>query len=184
VPSVRELDQEGLEHPGPGGLGVQQRQSVSKPKTQEQLDREANKRLEKKFGVNLAWYDRKLYEQGGTCALCPSTEKTRRLHVDHDHKWTQIKIETKKQSSVLWSSSGLWSASAIYRGMDYVCLSEKKNLAIRDVKEYLKRDSVRGLLCYRCNKFIVGFGTPEKLRTAAAYLEAHQGVRNETEEGN
>ena len=147
---------------------------MSKPKSQEQLDREANKRLEKKFGVNLAWYDRKLKEQGGHCALCPSTEKTRRLHVDHDHKWTQVKIHTAK------NFLGKWEAKAEYRGRTYICASEKKHLAIRDVKEYLKRDSVRGLLCYRCNKFIVGFGTPEKLRIAADYLETHTGVHNET----
>ncbi len=148
---------------------------MRKPKSQEQLDREANKRLEKKFGVNLAWYDRKLKEQGGHCALCSSTEKSRRLHVDHDHKWTQVKIETQKDRL------GKWTALANYRGREYLCFSEKKHLAIRDVKGYLKRDSVRGLLCYRCNKFIVGFGTPEKLRTAAAYLEAHAGVQNETD---
>lgn len=146
---------------------------MSKPKTQEQLDREASKRLEKKFGRNLEWYDRQLESQGGGCKLCGSTEKTRRLHVDHDHSWTKVKIETKKLSS------GKWQASAVYRGMEYTCFSDKRNLAIQDVKSYLKRDSVRGLLCFRCNKFIVGFGGPEILRKAADYLEAHQGVRNE-----
>lgn len=147
---------------------------MSKPKTQEQIDREASKRLEKKFGRNLEWYNRQLESQGGGCKLCGSTEKTRRLHVDHDHSWTKIKIETKKLSS------GNWQASAVYRGMGYNCFSEKRNLAIQDVKGYLKRDSVRGLLCFRCNKFIVGFGGPEILRKAADYLEAHQGVGNET----
>lgn len=146
---------------------------MSKPKTQEQLDREASKRLEKKFGRNLEWYDRQLESQGGGCKLCGSTEKTRRLHVDHDHSWTKVKIAAKKLSL------GKWQASAVYRGMEYNCFSEKRNLAIQDVKSYLKRDSVRGLLCFRCNKFIVGFGGPEILRKAADYLEAHQGVRNE-----
>ena len=31
-------------------------------------------------------YARMLAEQEGHCALCPSTSKTRRLHVDHDHR--------------------------------------------------------------------------------------------------
>lgn len=37
----------------------------------------------------LGWTDddyfRVLDEQDGHCALCPTTPKTRRLHVDHDH---------------------------------------------------------------------------------------------------
>ena len=31
-------------------------------------------------------YDKLLAEQGGHCALCPSTPGTRRLHIDHSHK--------------------------------------------------------------------------------------------------
>lgn len=30
-------------------------------------------------------YNGLLADQDGRCALCPSTPKTRRLHVDHDH---------------------------------------------------------------------------------------------------
>ena len=142
---------------------------MTKPKTQAQLDRETDKRLLKKYGRDLAWYNYQLHMQGGGCALCGSTEKTRRLHVDHDHKWTQVKVETKKLDS------GKWQASAFYRGTEYNCFSEKRNLAIREVKNYLKQYSVRGLLCFRCNKFIVGFGNPDILRRAADYLEAHQG---------
>ena len=38
------------------------------------------------LGVTPADYDRLLAAQGGHCALCPNTPKTRRLHVDHDHR--------------------------------------------------------------------------------------------------
>lgn len=31
-------------------------------------------------------YEAMLAAQDGHCALCPATPKTRRLHVDHDHK--------------------------------------------------------------------------------------------------
>jgi hypothetical protein len=31
-------------------------------------------------------YDRLLAAQGGGCAICKAPPKTRRLHVDHDHK--------------------------------------------------------------------------------------------------
>ena len=38
------------------------------------------------LGVTPADYDRLLAAQGGHCALCPNTPKSRRLHVDHDHR--------------------------------------------------------------------------------------------------
>jgi Recombination endonuclease VII len=40
----------------------------------------------KALGVDQEDYDRMLAEQDGHCALCPNEPKTRRLHVDHDHK--------------------------------------------------------------------------------------------------
>jgi hypothetical protein len=141
-------------------------------KTQEQADRIASKRLEKKFGRDLTWYDEQLKLQGGTCALCPSTEKTRRLHVDHDHKVSKVKVHTEK------TPTGLWKAWAIYRGVTYLCGNKKRNEAIKEVKGYLKRSSIRGLLCFRCNKFLVGNSDPNKLRKAADYLEEHQGVKD------
>ena len=39
----------------------------------------------KQLGVNDEDYARRLAEQGGGCAICGNTPKTRRLHVDHDH---------------------------------------------------------------------------------------------------
>lgn len=42
-------------------------------------------RRAKALGVDDATYDALLAAQGGQCALCPNTPKTRRLHVDHDH---------------------------------------------------------------------------------------------------
>lgn len=36
-------------------------------------------------------YERLLAAQDGHCALCPATGKTRRLHVDHDHKTGQVR---------------------------------------------------------------------------------------------
>jgi len=145
---------------------------MSKPKTQAQLDREASKRLFKKYGRDLAWYNEELELQGGTCKLCGSKPGTRRLHVDHDHKWKYVKIHTRK------STSGQWQAWALYNGNEYLCYSEKRNEAINDVKGYLKRASCRSLLCFRCNSFIVGFNDPGLLRKAADYLEQHQGVQN------
>ncbi len=39
----------------------------------------------KALGVSDERYAELLAAQGGHCALCPNTPKTRRLHTDHDH---------------------------------------------------------------------------------------------------
>lgn len=48
--------------------------------------------LQKKYGVGLNWYESKLQEQGGSCALCPAIPTdTRRLNVDHDHATGRVR---------------------------------------------------------------------------------------------
>jgi len=69
-------------------------------------------------GITQAEYDRLLAEQGGHCALCPNTPKTRRLHVDHDHTTGRV----------------------------------------------------RGLLCFRCNKFLPSWVTREWALRVAEYV--------------
>lgn len=39
----------------------------------------------KQLGITDEGYAALLQAQNGHCAICPSTPKTRRLHVDHDH---------------------------------------------------------------------------------------------------
>ena len=66
-------------------------------------------------------YEALLDAQSGGCAVCGSTPKTRRLHVDHDHATGRV----------------------------------------------------RGLLCYRCNRWLLTYGvTPALLSRAADYLDA------------
>lgn len=38
-----------------------------------------------------AEYEALLERQGGHCALCPATPKTRRLHIDHDHRTMEVR---------------------------------------------------------------------------------------------
>lgn len=42
-------------------------------------------------GIDLAEYERLLAAQGGHCALCPNEPRTRRLHVDHDHRTGEVR---------------------------------------------------------------------------------------------
>lgn len=45
----------------------------------------------KELGVTDAEYSAMFIAQGGHCALCTATPKTRRLHVDHDHRTGKIR---------------------------------------------------------------------------------------------
>lgn len=55
---------------------------------QENKDVIKDKNRQKKYNVSSEWYDEKLKEQGGHCALCPMTpeEQGRDLSMDHDHE--------------------------------------------------------------------------------------------------
>ena len=45
----------------------------------------------KQLGVTDADYARMLEAQGGGCAICGTPPKSRRLHVDHDHKTGNVR---------------------------------------------------------------------------------------------
>jgi len=44
-----------------------------------------------KLGLTIEQYDAMLASQGGGCAICGATPKTRRLDTDHDHRTGQIR---------------------------------------------------------------------------------------------
>lgn len=50
--------------------------------------------LKNLYGITLEDYDQRLDRQGGGCAICgaePWTQKHGRLHVDHDHKTSEVR---------------------------------------------------------------------------------------------
>ena len=151
-------------------LAMQQGKSMSKskPKTKSQQDRATDLRLQKTYNITLREYEQLLRDQGGVCAISGKPAGTRRLHVDHDHSWKKIKIETQKLI-------GGWSAEATYNNIDYVSFNTKKSLAVRQLKRKLLRASVRGLLAYTPNAGLQKFSDdPKMLRAAADYLENFQ----------
>lgn len=46
---------------------------------------------QRKYGISVEQYEAILRDQGGVCAICERPPKTRRLHVDHDHKTGEIR---------------------------------------------------------------------------------------------
>lgn len=141
---------------------------MPKPKTKAQLDRAADIRLQRVYGVGLDWYYEQLGRQNGGCAICGSTPKARKLHIDHDHLWAYVKVESRK-------ADGGWTAAANYKGKIFRGGGGTKSAAIQRVKAQMKRASVRALLCFPHNKGLQVFrDDPSHLRAAAKYLENHQ----------
>lgn len=147
-----------------------------KQKTPEQKLRDNNARLLRTYGITQDEYDFMLAEQNGGCKICGSTPKKRRLHVDHCHrivktKITATKVSTGKKSDYYWYAiaevSPLWDLkSQNYR---------KKSEAVREMRVNLKRISVRGILCFPCNKVIrLFYDNPDRMESAAKYIREYQ----------
>jgi len=100
--------------------------------------------------------------------------KKRGLHVDHDHGWKKVKINTLKMSDKSWL------ASATYLGQMHVVRANKKSAAICTLKGTLLPLSVRGLLCAHCNRGLRYYkDNPVFMEQAARYLRTHQGTLND-----
>jgi len=143
---------------------------MAKQKTQAQLDKVTDTRLQKAYGISLAEYNGLLAYQGGVCAICKKPPTGRRHHVDHDHSWTKVKVESSKDKP-----SGVWLATAIWKWdslpFPFTAGGETKSIAIRKVKRQLLRASVRGILCAWCNRGLRYYhDNPEFMQNAADYL--------------
>lgn len=128
-----------------------------------------NRRLIKKYGITLVARDEMEKEQGGVCAICGHPPKTRRLAVDHNHKFKYLRVATFKRA-------GSWVAVIVISGKPLCFYAAKRNQAIQQAREFAKKESVRGLLCFPCNAGLRKFSDdPARLRAAAKYLEKANG---------
>ena len=166
VSGVRETDEAGVECSGNRTVVVQQGEFMKKPKTQQQLDRATDLRLQRSYGITLADYNKLLLAGDGKCWICKSPPGARRLHVDHDHSWKKAGINAEREET------GGWTLWAIYEGENYLCSAPKKADAKRCLLEKLKRASVRGLLCSWCNRGLRFYhDSAESLMRAHEYIE-------------
>ncbi len=74
----------------------------------------------KQLGVSDDEYARLLEAQGGGCAICGAKPKTRRLHVDHDHKTGKVRgllCHRCNRALPTWvTDHWLWNAQRYLKG--------------------------------------------------------------------
>jgi hypothetical protein len=71
----------------------------------------------KALGVSDADYAAMLTAQGGHCAICPSEPKSRRLHVDHDHRTGAVRgllCHRCNRALPTWITAGWLTRAADY----------------------------------------------------------------------
>jgi hypothetical protein len=133
-------------------------------------DRAADRALRKKYGISLAEYGRMLAEQDFGCAICQKPPGAKRLHVDHDHSFKYARLKTVKVGK-LWTAHT--ATADVVKGLvpSVIAQGSSKSLAIRAVRDELKRRSIRGLCCWPCNRSLRSFNNnPEVMQKAAQYL--------------
>lgn len=137
-------------------------------------EKAADSRLWNTYGIRLVDYDRILEEQSGCCAICGEPPVNIRLSVEHDHRWDRVPVKVTK----------LPNKSRVATATDpYGVIAEVVGLTAagvrKEIKKILRRRSIRGLACARCNKglsyyrrWVEGFFTevPELYESAANYI--------------
>lgn len=137
-------------------------------------EKRLDKYYQRKFGWTLEEVNKMFAEQNNVCAACHRPPGERRMSVDHDHALDRIKITFDKGP---WNE---WHALFNLNGVNRIAGATKKE-AKTLAKQALRRRSVRGGLCLRCNKGLAMFedskaplSPPERLDNLAVYLRKFQ----------
>ena len=137
----------------------------------------ADLRLRRTFGITLDEYNVRLADQGGVCKICGRPPGTKRLAVDHDHKFDRIKITIIKYGNAFKGSCPTFPSSVLIR--TYVGITKIE--VRKSLRLYLRRKSIRGIICVNCNRGLQKFyDKPERFEAAARYLrEFEERFKNE-----
>ena len=146
------------------------KQTTKKKKGKSPYDAKLNRsrRLLHNYGITLKEYDEMLEKQKGTCAICHRAPKNLPLSVDHSHKFQYAKI------TVAISASHEFVASCCVGEKCLFAYGATRKLAIVEIRFKLKRESVRGLLCFQCNAGLRKYSDDaDRMESAAKYLRQH-----------
>lgn len=125
-----------------------------------------DKYLRAKFEITEAEYNAQLARQGGGCKICGKPPSGKALHVDHDHAVEKSKIISKRSLSGGWGAWPQLYPTAVLFGTGAL-----KSVAIARVRRQLKRLSVRGILCWKCNTALKKFNdNPLLMQNSAEYI--------------
>jgi hypothetical protein len=126
----------------------------------------------KKFGWSLAEVNAMFAAQENVCAACKRPPGERRMSVDHDHWYDRLKIAVHKVNMV---QGKLWIAYC--KELEITSSDPDRKRAKETVRIYLRKLSVRGGLCLRCNRGLALFEDSkapvlpaERLERLAQYL--------------
>lgn len=114
-------------------------------------EQKLNKYYLKKFGWTSTEVDALFASQGSVCKICGRPPGVRRLNLDHDHAFDKIKLWIERLRD--------WNWAAFLNPTDASCIAigDTKKQARENGRRELRRRSVRGGLCLRCNKGIQMF---------------------------
>lgn len=146
--------------------------ATGKTRTNEEKNRATDKRLQHKFGITLADRTQRIQEQANKCKICGGPlDAYGPPCIDHFHFFVKAERMTAMG----------WRAQAFDECKQVKCsrLAATKAQAIADVKKAMMPWSIRGMLCWKCNRglgfverFFDAARHPEKLLAVIDYLRA------------
>lgn len=149
------------------------RKKGKKHHTPEELRKKRDNYYRRTHGITLHEYNEMDRKQHYRCKLCRRLPKTLPLAVDHWHWLASRKVVSRKSSTGKY-----WVAEVPELNKAGIKIREAhkiRRMAIKAAKLYLRRLSVRGLLCWSCNtglrKYFDNF---RSLFRAATYMKKHQ----------
>ncbi len=137
-------------------------------RSQSQKDRAKDKRIQHKFGITLADRDSRIAEQNNKCKICGGpVDAYGPPNIDHFHFYVKAFRHTDRGMAAI---NFKWYAQGYDELRRVICVkhARTKDAAVAAVKQELMPWSIRGVLCFKCNR---GLGSIEKFFDAARHPE-------------
>ncbi len=152
-----------------------------KATTVEERQHNTDLRIQRKFGITLADREQRAKDQEGQCKICGGPlDAYGPPNVDHFHFHVRA-YRTMPGGWARFALAGKWSAYGYDEAGQVKCtrVAATKAAAVSAVTQAMMPWSIRGLLCFKCNRglgyverFFNAASHPENLLPVVAYLRA------------